>query len=213
MNITYNKLTVNCFLYMKTQQIERIYYDVSIHLSLDSYKNELMQLDVPLIEQEDDFSCTPLCILMVLKFIIDRFRSGFPDLDLEKISESIKTSTDKGGTTFENIENINCLFNKTNPSLEIIPGFRHKFKEIVEEVKKKEIPVIAWVLMHDPKGPYEHSIVITDVDEDNLLIYRNDPVYGKGTIPARQFMEMWNGCLRILIKFKIGEKVTLFDFS
>ena len=67
--------------------------------------------------------------------------------------------------------------------------------------------------MPDPKGDYQHSIVITDVDEDKLLIHRNDPVYGKGTIPLRQFIEMWNSCLRILIKFKIGEKVTLFDFS
>lgn len=170
-------------------------------------------MDVPLIKQEDDISCTPVCILMVLKFIKNRFTSGFPNLDLPKISEAVKTSADEGGTTFKNIENINRLFEKTSPSLEIVPGFRHKFEEIVEEVKKKNCPVIAWVLMADPKGDYKHAIVITGVDEDKLLIYHNDPVYGKGTIPARQFMEMWNGCLRILIKFKIGEKVTLFDFS
>jgi predicted double-glycine peptidase len=97
--------------------------------------------------------------------------------------------------------------------LEIVPNLRCKFEEITEEVKENDRPVIAWVLMHDPKGNFEHSIVITDVDEDKLIIYCNDPVYGKVTIPARRFIEMWNGCFRILIKFKIGEKVTLVDFG
>jgi uncharacterized protein YvpB len=68
-------------------------------------------------------------------------------------------------------------------------------------------------MMPDPNGDYPHSIVITDVDEDKLLIYCNDPVYGRQTIPTRQFMNMWNSCSRILIKFKIGEKVTLYDFG
>jgi ABC-type bacteriocin/lantibiotic exporter with double-glycine peptidase domain len=172
-----------------------------------------MQMDVPVEYQDDDFSCTPVCILMVLKFIKDRFTSGFPDLSLSVISKAVKTSADLGGTTFENIENINGLFKKTSPSLEIVPDFRRKFEEIIEEVKTNNRPVIAWVLMQDPNGPYEHAIVITDVDEDKLIIYCNDPVYGRQTIPARQFMDMWNGCFRILIKFKIGEKVTLYDFG
>jgi ABC-type bacteriocin/lantibiotic exporter with double-glycine peptidase domain len=175
--------------------------------------NKLMQMDVPLEHQDDDFSCTPVCMLMILKYIKNRFTSGFPDLSLSAISETVKTSADLGGTTFENIMNINGLFKKTSPSLEIVPGFRHKFEDIIEEIKKNNRPVIAWVLMHDPNGDYEHAIVITHVDEDKLLIYCNDPVYGKQTIPTRQFMEMWNGCFRILIKFKIGEKVTLYDFS
>lgn len=187
-----------------------------LNIDIDSsayYINELVQMDVPIEYQDDDFSCTPVCMLMVLKYIKDKFTSGFPDLALATISKAIKTSADEGGTTFDNIENINELFKKTSPSLEIVPDFRCKFEEIIEEVKKNNHPVIAWVLMSDPNGPYEHAIVITDVDEDKLLIYCNDPVYGRQTIPTRQFMEMWNGCFRTLIKFKIGEKVTLFDFS
>jgi len=175
--------------------------------------NELLQMDVPVEYQDDDFSCTPVCILMILKYIKGRFTSGFPDLSLSEISEAIKTSADLGGTTFDNIENINELFKKTSPSLEIVPDFRRKFEEIIEEVKKNNRPIIAWVLMNDPNGDYEHAIVITDVDEDKLLIYCNDPVYGRQTIPTRRFMEMWNGSFRILIKFKIGEKVTLYDFG
>ena len=88
-----------------------------------------MQLDVPLEYQEDDYSCTPVCILMVLKFIKEKFKSGFPNLDLSTISEALKTSVDEGGTTFENIKGINNLFEKTSPSLEIIPNFKHNFKE------------------------------------------------------------------------------------
>jgi ABC-type bacteriocin/lantibiotic exporter with double-glycine peptidase domain len=170
-----------------------------------------MPLDVPVEYQDDDFSCTPICILMVAKFIKDKFSQGFPNLDLKTISETIKT--DAGGTAFENIRYINELFKKTRPSLEVVAGYRHSFEEIVEEVNKKERPVIAWVIMSNPNGDYEHSIVVTGVDEDKLIIYCNDPVYGRQEIPTRKFMDMWNGCLRILIKFKIGEKVTLFEYS
>jgi ABC-type bacteriocin/lantibiotic exporter with double-glycine peptidase domain len=188
-------------------------YALNIDIDSSTYCiNELLQMDVPIEYQDDDFSCTPVCMLMVLKYIKEKFTSGFPDLSLSEISKAIKTSADEGGTTFENIEKINELFNETSPSLEIVPDFRHKFEDIVEEVKKNNRPVIAWVLMPDPNAPYEHAIVITDVDEDKLLIYANDPVYGRQTIPTRQFMDMWNGCFRVLIKFKIGEKVTLFDF-
>jgi ABC-type bacteriocin/lantibiotic exporter with double-glycine peptidase domain len=171
-----------------------------------------MPLDVPVEYQEDDYSCTPVCISMVLKYIKNKFRSGFPDLSLDTISKTIKTSADEGGTTFRNIKNINDLFKKTSQFLEIAPEYGQKFEDITQEIKIKEHPVIAWVMMSDPIAPYPHSVVITDVDEDKLIIYCNDPVYGRVEIPTRQFTEMWNGCSRILIKFKIGEKVTLFDF-
>ena len=170
-------------------------------------------MDVPLEHQDDDFSCTPLCILMVLRYLANRFTSGFPNLDLATISEAVKASADIGGTNFKNIQKINSLFDKTSPSLDIVPSFSCKFEEIVEEIKKQGRPVIAWIMMPDPNGDFEHSVVVTDVDEQKLLIYCNDPVYGKVTIPTRKFIDMWNGCFRILIRFKIGEKVTLYDFS
>jgi hypothetical protein len=139
---------------------------LSILYGISLWRRQLMQMDVPIEYQDDDYSCTPVCIHMVLVSIKDRFSAGFPDLSLSEISKAIKTSADEGGTTFENIENINKLFKKTSPSLEIVPDFGHKFEDIVEEVKKKLRPVIAWILMPDPNGSYEHAIVITDVDED-----------------------------------------------
>lgn len=168
-------------------------------------------MDVPLEHQDDDFSCTPVCMKMVLEYVKSRFSDGFPNLDIAKISETLKASADLGGTTFENIKNINEEFKKTRPSLEFVPGLNHKIEDIKDEIMHDR-PVIAWVMMPDPNGEYPHSIVITDIDEDNLLIYYNDPVYGKETVSIRQFMDMWNGNFRVLIKIKIGEKVTLNEY-
>lgn len=148
---------------------------------------------------------------MVLEYVKNRFSEGFPNLDISKISVVLKTSTDIGGTTFENIKNINEEFRKTRPSLEFVPGLYHKIEDIKEEITHDR-PVIAWVLMPDPNGNWKHSIVITDIDENKLLIYYNYPVYGKETVSIRQFMEMWDGNARVLIRIKIGEKVTLSEY-
>jgi hypothetical protein len=148
---------------------------------------------------------------MVLEYVKNRFSEGFPNLDISKISNVLKTSADIGGTTFENIKNINEEFRKTRPSLEFVPGLYHKIEDIKEEITHDR-PVIAWVLMPDPNGNWKHSIVITDIDENKLLIYYNDPVYGKETVSIRQFMEMWNGNSRVLIRIKMGEKVTLSEY-
>jgi hypothetical protein len=172
-----------------------------------------MPLDVKIEYQDDDFSCTPVCMKMVLEFIRSRFTSGFPDLDIGTISEILKTSADIGGTTLDNIENINEEFRKCRPSLEFVADINYKLEDIRREIKDNQLPVIAWVLMPDPNGDYPHSIVLTDIDEDKLLIYYNDPVYGKESVPIREFTKMWDGNSRVLIKIKIGEKVTLDGFS
>ena len=171
-----------------------------------------MPLDVPLEYQDDDFSCTPVCMKMVLEYIRERFVSGFPKLDIAEISEILKTSADLGGTTFDNIKNINEEFRKTRPSLEFVPGINHKIDDIKKEIEIGR-PVIAWIMMPDPNGDYPHSIVITGIDEDKLLIYYNDPVYGKETVSIREFTDMWDGNFRVLIRIRIGEKVTLNGFG
>lgn len=171
-----------------------------------------MSLDVPLEYQDNDFSCTPVCMKMVLEYVRGKFVSGFPELDIAAISETLKTSADLGGTTFDNIKNINEEFKKTRPSLEFVPGLNHKLEDIKKEIAEGR-PVIAWVMMSDPNGYFPHSIVITYIDEDNLLIYYNDPVYGKETVSIREFTEMWDRNSRVLIKIRIGEKVTLDGFS
>ncbi len=149
---------------------------------------------------------------MVIEYVKNRFSEGFPSLDIAEISETLRTSADLGGTTFENIKNINEEFRKTKPSLEFVPSLNHKIEDIIEEVRHDR-PVIAWIMMPDPNGEYPHSIVITDIDEDKLLIYYNDPVYGKENVSIGQFMDMWNGNSRVLIKIRIGEKVTLNGYT
>jgi predicted double-glycine peptidase len=171
-----------------------------------------MSLDVPLEYQDNDFSCTPVCMKMVLEYVKGKFVSGFPELDIAAISEVLKTSADLGGTTFDNIKNINEEFKKTRPSLEFVPGLNHKIEDIKTEIADGH-PVITWVMMPDPNGDYPHSIVVTSVDEDKLLIYYNDPVYGKESVSIREFMDMWDGNSRVLIRIRIGEKVTLDGFS
>lgn len=162
-------------------------------------------LDVPLIHQEDDFSCTPVCIKMVLDYIRNIFGGDVPDLDVPAVAKAIRTSADEGGTTFENIKGINEELIRAMPSLEFVAGSGHRFEEIEEEIKADR-PIIAWIMMPSPQGDFNHSIVITGIDREELLIYYNDPVYGKEKIPIGQFMDMWEASFRILIKTKIGAR-------
>jgi hypothetical protein len=165
----------------------------------------MSSLNVPLIFQEDDFSCTPVCIKMVLEYLRSRYPEGIPNLDVSAVAKAIKTSADDGGTTFENIKGLNEELVKALPSLEFVAGSGYMFEEIEEELKASR-PVIAWITMTSPQGPFHHSIVVTGIDRDRLLIYCNDPVYGKETIPIREFMNMWEDSFRILIKAEIGER-------
>jgi predicted double-glycine peptidase len=142
---------------------------------------------------------------MVLEYVKNRITEGFPDLDVKAISEAVRTNEEESGTSFEDIKRINEKLIKTKPSLEFVAGFNHKIEEIKEEIDNDR-PVIAWVMMPSPQGDFRHSIVITEFDEDKLLIYYNDPVYGKENVPARKFMDMWGELFYILIKIKIGEK-------
>jgi len=160
------------------------------------------QLDVPMIYQEDDFSCTPVCIKMVLEYIRRKF-PDVPDLDITTIAKAIKT--DDGGTMFANLKGVNNELIKSSPSIDFVPEWGCKLEDIEAELKAQH-PVIAWVTMPSPQGPYSHSIVITDIDKENLAIYYNDPVYGKKEMPLGEFISMWKESFSILIKIKIGER-------
>jgi len=168
----------------------------------------IIRLNVPLEKQEDDYSCTPVCMKMVLEYIRSTFSEGLPDLDSSMIAKTVKTkaSVDEGGTTFDNIELINEKLKTASPSLRFVAVDGCKLADIKDELANDH-PVISWVMMPSSQGDYPHAKVITGIDdEEKLLIYCNDPVYDKEEIPLRKFFSMWENAYRILIKVEIGEE-------
>jgi predicted double-glycine peptidase len=167
-----------------------------------------IRLDVPLEKQEDDYSCTPVCMKMVLEYIRNKFSEGLPDLDSSMIAKIVKTkaSADEGGTTFENVELINEELNTARPSLRFVAVDGCELEDIKKELANDH-PVISWVMMPSSQGDYPHAKVVTGIDDDEkLLIFCNDPVYEKEEIPLRKFFVMWGKAYRILIKVEIGEE-------
>ena len=157
-------------------------------------------LDVPLEFQENDFSCTPVCIKMVLEFVRRQNPTGYvPNLSVEEISKNV--GTDELGTPLENVERINEKLHKTVPSVEFVAELNCSFDEIRNEISQGK-PVIAWVRI-----PYSHSVVVTGLNEEMLVIYYNDPQLGKKQIEMGRFISAWNSSDNVLIKVKIGEKI------
>ena len=157
-------------------------------------------LDVPLEYQDNDFSCTPVYIKMVLEFIRVQNPIGYvPNIDVEEISRTI--GTDELGTPLQNVENINKKLVKAVPSIEFVAEINCSFDEIENEILNGK-PVIAWV-----KIPYHHSVVVTGLNRDSLIIYYNDPESGKKQIEMGRFISAWNSIDNVLIKAKIGEKI------
>lgn len=138
---------------------------------------------------------------MVLEFVrIQNVGSYIPDLKIEEISRTI--GTDEDGTPLEGIEKINGKLEKCVPSIEFVTKENCDFKEIEEEIISKGKPVIAWIaIMHN------HSIVITGLDMNALIVYYNDPEIGKRQIETGKFISAWNSIGNVLIKLKIGEKI------
>lgn len=157
-------------------------------------------LDIPLFFQENDFSCVPLCIKMVLGFISEQNPEGYiPEIGIEEISKSV--GTDELGTALESVKNINKKFEKAIPSIEFEDKMNCSLDEIENEILKGN-PVIAWI-----KNPFSHSIVLTGLDKELLVIYCNDPQKGKVKMEMGEFMSAWEKRDNVLIKVKIGEKI------
>ncbi len=159
-----------------------------------------LNLDVPLEYQEDDFSCTPVCIKMVLDYVRKQNPEDYiPNLSVEEISETM--GTDELGTPLENVENINEKLQKALPSVEFVSEMNCSFIEIEKEISDGK-PVIAWVRI-----PHPHSIVVTGLNKALLIVQYNDPELGKRQIEMGRFISAWNQNDNVLIKVKIGEKV------
>lgn len=157
-------------------------------------------LDVPLEYQQDDFSCVPACIKMILEFIrVSNVGGHIPNLTLEEISRTI--GTDELGTPLENIERINEKLIKAVPSIEFLTKENCSFGEIEEEILQGR-PVIASI-----KISYNHAIVVTGLDKGLLIVFCNNPEVGKEKMEVGRFTSAWNALDNILVKVKIGGKV------
>ena len=157
-------------------------------------------LDVSLEYQENDFSCTPVCIKMVLEFVRKENPTGYiPGMNVEEISKTV--GTDELGTPLENIGKINEKLLKAVLSVEFVAEINCSFDEIENEILQGK-PVIAWV-----KIPHPHSVVVTGLNKDLLIVYYNDPELGKKQIEMGRFISAWDRNNNVLIKVKIGEKI------
>ncbi|MGD0496207.1 MAG: C39 family peptidase [Candidatus Bathyarchaeia archaeon] len=163
-------------------------------MSLPSY------LEVPVVYQEDDFSCVPACIKMVLEFVRTQNPGAYvPNVETREIGETI--GTDELGTSLDDVKKINDKLLKTVPSVEFVTEMNCSFFEIEKEILQGK-PVIAWI-----KIPYSHSVVVTGLDTTLLIVYYNDPQRGKRQMEMGKFISCWGEVDNTLIKVKVGEKL------
>ncbi len=150
--------------------------------------------------QEDDFSCVPVCISMVLTYVKQSNpNSHVPANGVREIA--LAMGTDELGTPLDGVEGLNKLLEKSLPSVE----FEYKFGCTLSDIEKSlegGLPVIAWLKM-----PYSHSIVVTGIDKEKLAVYYNDPQKGKKQMEMSKFLSAWESLDKVLIKVKIGEKM------
>ena len=164
-------------------------------------------IDVPVELQEDDFSCVPTCVKMVLEHI--RKTNSNCSIPIETLKEiSLAMGTDELGTPLDGTKGLNSALEKAQPSIEFEDKIRSSLSEIEKELEQEK-PVIVWL-----KIPFSHSVVVTGLSKETLTVYFNDPLKGKRELEMGKFLSAWEALDKILIKVKIGEKVqrTMTDF-
>jgi hypothetical protein len=138
-------------------------------------------IDVPIEFQEDDFTCVPVCIKMILEHIRQINPGGFiPVSTLKEIS--LAMGTDELGTPLSGTEGINEMLRKAHPSLEFEGKTNCTLSDIEKEIQSGK-PVVAFLKM-----PYPHSILVTGISKETLTVYYNDPQKGKREIEMGEFM-------------------------
>jgi len=158
-------------------------------------------LDVPVIPQEDDYTCTPACIKMLLEFVRNTHSGYVPDMNVDEIAKII--GTDELGTPLDQVEKINESLIKAVPSIEFKSELNCSFIEIENEIQSEK-PVIAWI-----KKPHSHSVVVKGLDKNKLIVFINDPESESKhiTMQMGKFIDAWARNSNILIKIKIGERM------
>ena len=137
---------------------------------------------------------------MILDFVRQQNTGSFiPDIKVKDIAAAI--GTDELGTPLVGIERINEKLLKAVPSVEFETKTNCSLQEIEKEIRQGK-PVIVWLKM-----PYPHSIVVTGLNSQTLIVFFNDPQKGKKQMEMGRFMSAWESMDNVLIRAKIGEKL------
>lgn len=159
-------------------------------------------LQVPHVDQDDDYSCVPACVKMVVQFHHQR-NNSLPNPTFDEIKRAIGTRPD--GTMLDDVPKVNRLLKSATHKLEFTFSERASFEEIEKELSEGR-PVIAWLKKVNDRRIASHSVVIKEVSRETLTIAYEDPFYGQQASSITQFMGEWNNSANILIRATIDEK-------
>lgn len=172
---------------------------------------ENIELDVPSLRQSENFTCVPSCCKMMLDYMNNqKLKTPESELEEEQIAQIMNTKV--SGTKFSEVENINKVLTKSEPSVEFSAEVKpHNLEDIRKELRE-ELPVAVWI--STGSVDFLHSIVITGIDDERKTISYNDPIYGTQTISQSEFVTKWEEGQYLMIKMEIGRinRYTLDDF-
>lgn len=172
---------------------------------------EIIELNVPSYRQTENYTCVPSCCKMMLDYLNhEKLKIPESDLDENRIAKVMNTTV--SGTVFSEVENINKVMIKSDPSVEFRAEFQpHTLDDIRKELQK-ELPVSVWI--STGSVDFLHSIVITGIDDIKKTISYNDPIYGTKTMSQSEFVTKWEKGEALMIKTEIGRinRYTLDSF-
>lgn len=170
-----------------------------------------IELDVPSYRQTESYTCVPSCCKMMLDYLNHKkLKIPEPDLDENQIAKLINTTV--SGTLFSDVENINEMMKKSDPSVEFNAEFQHHTLDDIRKELQKELPVSVWI--STGVVDFLHSIVITGINYTEKTISYNDPIYGINTMSQSEFVTKWEKGGASMIKIELGRinRYTLDSF-
>jgi len=174
----------------------------------------IMKLNVPHIDQNDPYSCVPICPKMVLTYLVIENKIRVPDLTLDQIRKAVDTRID--GTNLDNVSKINRkLVRGASHRVEFMTSEGNAFDVIKRELAEGR-PVIAWIRQTSDERVLGHSVVITGLDEASLTITYDDPMEGERTQNIPTFMREWDNNANVLVMVRVDRKppqMELEDFQ
>lgn len=163
----------------------------------------MVKLNVPIFGQQRPNYCVPTCVKMVLEYVRKKHGRKIPRLSIKTIARVTKTAID--GTAPKDVERLNEILSRAEPSVEFQARFLGRFPEVIKELDE-ESPVIAWINVVEPPDVVLHAVVITGFDSETNIVFFNDP-YDKTEKKEEigVFIKKW-GVYARLVKVLIGKK-------